>query len=332
MYHVLIIGAGTMGRFHAQAYAGMKDVRVSGIVDRDLRRAEELAKPLRASVFTTFEEAHGTVPAEVVDICLPTPLHKPFVLKAVNAGKHVICEKPLARNLEDAREMIDACREKGMKLFVGHVVRFFPEYVRARELVKSGRIGDVTVVRTGRGGSFPGGWNDWYADYQASGGLVLDLIIHDFDYLRWCFGEVERVFAKSLIGRGYARMEYALVTLRFRSGVIAHVEGTWSHEGFSSRFEIAGKTGIIAYDSAKDRPLLVQERGTEVSAYGVAVPESPLNENPYARQLGHFLHCLKTGEPPVVTAEDAYRALEIALGALHSIETGQPVTLEAGVS
>lgn len=241
MYHVLIIGAGTMGRYHAQAYAGMKDVRVSGIVDRDRRRAEELAKPLCASVFSTCEEAFEAVPADVVDICLPTPLHKPFVLKAADTGKHVICEKPLARNLEDAREMIDACREKGVQLFIGHVVRFFPEYVRARELVKSGRIGDVTVVRTGRGGSFPVGWNDWYADFQASGGLVLDMIIHDFDYLRWCFGEVERVFAKSLIGRGYARMEYAPITLRFRSGVIAHVEGTCPIRGFSPDSRSRGK-------------------------------------------------------------------------------------------
>lgn len=325
MINILIVGAGTMGRIHAQAFAGMKDARVSGIVDRDARRAEELAKPVGASPFTTFEEAIREVPAELVDICLPTPFHKPFVLKAADAGKHVICEKPLARNLEDAREMIEACREKGVELFVGHVVRFFPEYVRARELVKNGRIGNVTVVRTGRGGSFPAGWNDWYADFHASGGLVLDMIIHDFDYLRWCFGEVERVFAKGLTGRGYARRDYALVTLRFQSGVIAHVEGMWSHGSFSYRFEIAGKTGIIAYDSAKDRPLLVRGHGKEASLRGVEVPESPLNEDPYARQLRHFLHCLKTGEQPVVTAEDAYRAMEIALAALRSIETGEPV-------
>ncbi len=149
MINILIVGAGTMGRIHAQAFAGMKDARVSGIVDRDARRAEELAKPVGASPFTTFEEAIREVPAEVVDICLPTPFHKPFVLKAADAGKHVICEKPLARNLEDAREMIEACREKGVELFVGHVVRFFPEYVRARELVKNGRIGTSPLSAPG---------------------------------------------------------------------------------------------------------------------------------------------------------------------------------------
>ncbi len=197
---------------------------------------------------------------DIVDVCVPTFLHKSYVMKAADAGKHVICEKPLARSLEDAREMLDYCREKDVRLFVGHVLRFFPEYREAKALVDQGAIGDVAVVRTTRGGGFPMAWNNWYADFQNSGGLVLDMIIHDFDFLRWCFGEVERVYAKSLFGRGHYGMDYALVTLRFASGVIAHVEGTWAHESFSMKFELAGKSGIIDYDSASDQPLVSVSR------------------------------------------------------------------------
>jgi predicted dehydrogenase len=264
---------------------------------------------------------------EIVDICLPTYLHKDFVKKVADLGKHIICEKPLARSLVDAREMIDYCKEKNVQLFVGHVLRFFPEYVRAKELVDSEKLGPIGVVRTSRGGIFPTGWNDWYADYQKSGGLTLDMVIHDFDFLRWCFGEVERVYAKGLLGREFSRLDYSLVTLRFKNGVIAHVEGTWAHEGFAMKFEIAGKEGIVDFDSSKTKPLLTVSRKKELGISGVAVPESPLKENPYYLELMHFLECIESGNSALVTAEDAYKAMEISLAALLSIETGKPVTL-----
>lgn len=117
--------------------------------------------------------------------------------------------------------------------------------------------------------------------------------------------------------------------LRFKSGVIAHVEGTWAHEGFSMKFELAGQTGIIEYDSAKDLPIIAHTRKKSKGSGGVAVPESPLKENPYYLELRHFLSCIETGNNPIVTAEDAYKAAEIALAALKSIETNRPVTIES---
>ncbi|TGV29434.1 gfo/Idh/MocA family oxidoreductase, partial [Mesorhizobium sp. M00.F.Ca.ET.186.01.1.1] len=203
----------------------------------------------------------------------------------------------------------------------------FPEYEKSRQLVNDGTIGNVGVARTFRGGIFPTAWNDWYADYKNSGGLVLDMIIHDFDFLRWCFGDVERVYAKSLLGRGFARIDYALVTLRFKSGMIAHVEGSWAHEGFSMKMELAGSEGIIQYDSAKEKPLIAVNRAKQAGMGGVAVPESPLRENPYFRELKHFIDCIENDLEPRVTVEDAVKAVEIARAALESIETGKPVTL-----
>ncbi|MBA4494355.1 Gfo/Idh/MocA family protein [Paenactinomyces guangxiensis] len=328
MFHVLIIGSGTMGKIHARAYQEMQDVQVAGIVDINNGRAESLAKQLNCRAFTTFEDAmEQTDHVDIVDICLPTFLHRTYVEKAADAGIHIICEKPLARNLEDARSMINYCQSKGVKLFVGHVLRFFPEYKKIKKLIEDGTIGDVGVVRTSRGGIFPAGVNDWYADFKSSGGLVLDMIIHDFDFLRWCFGEVERVFAKSLHGRKVERLDYALVTLRFKNGIIAHVEGTWAHEGFSSAIEVAGKSGIIAFDSAKEKPLLLRLRGQQAGNRGVEVPESPLRQTPYDLELAHFLSCLQTNSEPIVSAEDAFKAMEIALAAIESIETGKPVTI-----
>ncbi|PLS09655.1 Gfo/Idh/MocA family protein [Neobacillus cucumis] len=328
MLHVLLIGAGTMGNVHGEAFANMENAVLSGIVDKDLEKAGKLAEKLQTTAFQTFEEAIETLKkVDVVSICLPTPFHKPFLKIAADQGLHVICEKPLARNLVDAREMIDYCKEKDVKLFVGHVVRFFPEYVRAKKMIEEGTIGNTAVVRTYRGGGFPNGSDDWYADYEKSGGLVLDMIIHDFDFLRWCFGEVERVYAKSIKNGILKRIDYSLVTLRFKNGVIAHVEGSWAHQSFTTRFEFAGQSGIIEHDSSKSVPVLFEGRKKSTSGGGVAVPESPLKDNPYFMELAHFIHCIETGKAPIVTAEDAYKAMEIALSALKSIETGREVVI-----
>lgn len=333
MITVLVVGAGAMGRTHASAYAVMPDVQLVGIADINEEKGQKLADKCSTQAFTSYESALSTLgQIDVIDICLPTPLHKSFVMKAADDGKHVICEKPLARNLEDARFMIDYCQQKGVRLFVGHVLRFFPEYTKAKSLLDDGAIGEPTVIRAGRGGSYPVGWNHWYSDFGASGGITLDAMIHDFDYLRWCFGDVERVYAKGLHGRVHAQLDYSLVTLRFKSGVIAHVEGTWAHEGFSMKLEIAGTSGVIDYDSAKDAPLVSMIRGSSSEDAGVTVPESPLEQSPYYRELEHFFSCIRQGSDPLVSAEDAYEALRIALAALTSMSTGQPVVLQAEAS
>ncbi len=330
MHHVLILGAGTMGKVHAAAYAEMDDVQVVGIVDSDYERAAKVASPLGAPVFASVDEALSTLDyLNIVDICLPTFMHKEMVFRFAEIGIDIICEKPIARTLEDARGIIDFCREKNVKLFVAHVVRFFPEYKLAKKRIEEGAIGKPAVARTFRGGIFPTGWNDWYADFNYSGGLILDMIIHDFDYLRWMFGEVERVYAKSLLGRNLLRLDYALVTLRFKSGVIAHVEGSWAHEGFTTRYEIAGQKGIIDYDSAQETPLVMKSKKDGKGTGGVAVPESPMKKNPYYLELEHFLSCIERDEEPKVTAEDAYKAVEIAVAALESTQFGKPVALNS---
>lgn len=331
MLQVLVIGAGAMGRTHAAAYASMPDVQLAGIADIRTEEAQQLADRHGAQAYASFEaavEGLGSDVVDVIDVCLPTPLHKEYVVKAADIGKHVICEKPLARSEEDARFMINYCHEKGVRLFVGHVLRFFAEYVKAKSLLDQGSIGKPAVIRAGRGGGYPVGWNHWYSDFGASGGITLDAMIHDFDYLRWCFGEVERVYAKGLHGRHQAQLDYSLVTLRFRSGVIAHVEGTWAHEGFSMNLEMAGTSGIIDYDSAKDSPLLFKTRSSSATIPGVVVPESPLEHSPYYRELEHFMSCIRDGCEPLVTAEDAYEALRIALAAIASMASGEPVVIE----
>ena len=327
MLKVGVVGAGTMGSAHSRAYAAMPDVQLVAIADIRAEAAKSLADECGARAVADLT---GILAENVdaVDICVPTPLHRTYVERCAKAGKHVVCEKPLARTLDDARAMIDACTAAGVKLFVGQVVRFFPEYRKARELVQGGKLGAVGTARFMRGGGFPHATDDWYASFEQSGGVILDLMIHDFDFLRWCFGPVRRVYALTTAGREFNRLDHALVSLRFESGVIAHVEGTWAHPaGFATRFEIAGESGIIQHDSEQAAPVHTKLRGSGAGAGGVAVPESPLEHSPYELELRHFADCLLYGADPVVTPEDGYEALKISHFALESARTGRAVTL-----
>lgn len=330
--NVLVLGAGTMGSVHAQAYAAMPDVQLLGIVDADLARANALASQLNTRAFASFEAVLADEHVEVVDICLPTNLHKAYILQAAEAKIHVISEKPITLSLADARECIDACEAAGVRFFVGQVVRFFPEYRQMLELVQEGSLGEIGTVRALRGGAYPRGWNNWYADSAQSGSLLVDLMIHDFDFLRWCFGEVERVYTKTLTGRDIPGIDYALVSLRFRNGVIAHVEGTWAEpSGFSTELEICGSQGMVHHKSGESVAVQLQQRATTNDSTGVAVPASPLQQSPYFRELEHFLACIRDNTEALVVPEDALKALEISLAALASAQLGDAVTLSGSL-
>ncbi|MDH7480914.1 MAG: Gfo/Idh/MocA family oxidoreductase [Armatimonadota bacterium] len=328
MQRVVLVGAGHMGKVHSAAYAGMNNAELVGIMDIREEAANELATAHDTEAFTDFDEMLASVDADVVDVCVPTPWHKEYVLKAVEAGKHVVTEKPMGRSLKDCHEMIEAAEKAGVTFMPAHVLRFFPEFAAAKMQVDAGAVGNPAVVRTTRGGGFPHGWNEWYANFEWSGGLVLDLIIHDFDWLRWTFGEAERVFAKGLVNRGLEFIDYALVTIRFKSGVIAHVEGTWANpSGFGVKVEIAGDSGLLEFNNKTTAPITIARKHEAKHGGGVAIPESPTTQNPYFLELQHFIDCIENGTKPSITPVDGMKAVEISLAALESIKTGMPVTI-----
>jgi len=345
VHKVAIWGAGTMGRVHAGCYQRSEEGRVAYVIDQDLGKAQELASTCGALPTTDPEAALTDPEVDVVDVCLPTYLHRESVEQAARSGKHVLCEKPVALSTEDAKAMIDTCRACGVKLGIAHVLRYFPEYETARHMITSGELGHIGTVRLSRVGPFPRGWADWYADEGRSGGVLLDLSIHDFDFLRWCFGPVDHVYARKV--RNDRPLEYALVVVRMKNGVIAHVEGSWAHPGpFSYRFEICGSSGMIEYDSLKSRPLSVATAvspgggngeaaggsgsgsGDGGGTPGVAVPESPLRDRePYLREIREFLAYVRGECTPRVLPEDAVAALEISLAATRSACTGKVVSM-----
>lgn len=317
-----LVGAGFMGGVHLSAYAGIPGVEVVGVADARPESAEAGAAMVGARPYASYEELVAAEDVDVVDICLPTGFHRELAVRAAGEGRHVILEKPIARTIEDAGEILDAFSGDGPRLFVGHVVRFFPEYVGIKEKIEAGELGTVGVVRTSRRSPFLLGWNDWYADWRVSGGVLLDLVIHDFDFLRWSLGEVERVYARGVLGHEYNRLDYALVTLRFESGAIAHVEGHWGFPGpFNYSIEVAGSRALLTTDSTERASL---ELIGETAAEGL---DLATGRSPYEAELEHFIRCIDTGEESIVEGRDAYEALRISLAATESVLTGKPVTL-----
>lgn len=326
MFNVGLIGAGVMGRTHLSAYSHLSNAKVVAICDSNYKKAKKLVDT-KLNVVTDYNELLQDPEIDVVDICLPTYLHKDIVLAAAKAGKHVFCEKPLALSLDDGYAMIKACRDANVKLGVGHVVRFFPEYYRLRDVLKSGKIGEAKVVRTSRGGSFPLRKEDnWYGDYTKSGGPIVDLVIHDFDFLLWLFGPISRVFAKSV--KGQENFDHTFITLRFENGVIAHVEGSWAQPKgttFATSYEVAGTKGLYEYASEDSKSVVVRTSDGQQGA--ISIPKSPLAMSPYAVQLGAYFNALANDQAPPVSGEDALNALKVALAAKMSADTGEVVFL-----
>jgi len=331
MLRVGIVGSGFMAKTHAHAW-GKTPAQVTSIVSTDSAEATLLAASVSAKVMTSLAEMLPSV--DVVDICTPTHLHYDMVLEAAAAGKHVVCEKPLARTARQAQAMLQAVDQAGVMLLVGHVVRFFPEYNRAKAIVHSGSIGEVAVTRLTRC-SFKPARNhpeSWFHDEAKSGGMMLDLMVHDFDFARWIAGDVVSVYAKRISKAfDYVPGDYALAILTHRSGAISHVEGGWVYPVpmFRTTLEIAGSRGLIEHPSGGSIPLSFYLHSEAHSDADIAVPSSPLLHDPYEVQIHHFYDVLSRPDiSPRITGADAYEALCIALAAIESAQSGQVVMID----
>lgn len=329
MIRIGLVGSGFMGRTHAAAWA-KTDAIVAGVLSKHGQSAQALAKECAAQVYNNLAAMLHDI--DVVDICTPTYLHHEQVLQAAAAGKHIVCEKPLARTVAQGQEMIQACQAAGVKLLVAHVVRYFPEYAQAKAQVAGGQIGKPAVIRLTRGTFQPKkAQENWFVEFDKSGGMMLDLMIHDFDYARWVGGEVESVFAKKMgNSHPHAKGDYGLVILKHRNGTLSHVEGSWAYPPplFRTRFEIAGSEGLIEFDSQKRAAISHHLHQDESDVPDVPLPSSPLSEDPYHTQLNAFYHHLVHDKPIRVSERDGLAALQIALAAIDSAESGRAIQLQ----
>lgn len=313
-----LLGAGGMGRVHARQYARRGNVELL-INDRDPGRARELAEANGGTPIDSLETLLSK--ADVIDVCLPTHLHTDFGLRAIAAGRAVILEKPLARTYEEGLRLVEAAERADVPLMTAQVVRFFADFATGRRLVKEGAVGTPSAARVRRGGKAPVGSDGWFQNLELSGGVLLDLAIHDFDWLRWTLGEVSFLYSRSVGLQDGHGPDYALTTLTFDSGAVAHVESTWMDPtGFRTSFEVAGSKGLIEHDSRTNAFLRTATAEGTWTDTGM-VP----TEDPYYLEIDGFLTALKKGTEVPVPGREGLAALSISLAAIESAKTGQVV-------
>jgi predicted dehydrogenase len=319
-----------MGTTHAAGWT-QTPAEIVGFTAETQQEAGTISRQYNTKVYSSLEEMLPDV--EVVDLCSPTHLHYEMALKAAAAGKHIICEKPLARTTRQAREIVMACQKAGVQLLVGHVVRFFPEYALAHSAVAEGQIGKPGVIRLHRGSYRPKKpVGNWFLDEVKSGGILMDLMIHDYDYARWVAGEVETVSARRVTERHLdAPVDYGLVILGHRSGALSHIAGAWAYPPptFRTHLEIAGDRGLIEFDSDDSSPIqnfMLKTAGMDTPDVGL--PSSPVSESPYTTQIKEFYGTLADGKTARVSATDGLAAVQIAEAAIQSAHSGRPVKLE----
>ena len=332
MITVAILGGGFMGGAHAAGYRELGDrVRVKTVASRRGARAAKVAESVGAAVTTDLNEAIGDPEIDAVDVCLPTPLHREVAERAFAAGKHVFLEKPIALTADDADAILRAAEGSGRSFMVGLVLRFWPEYVELQRRVAGGELGRpvaVTAVRL----SPPADWNDWMGDRRQSGGVAVDLLIHDFDQMNWLLGRPRTVFAREpLEGHVVATVEY--------DGASGTAEGSMRMPRtypFSSTIRVLAERGAAEYafsaapaEEGGNIGAATAPRGLRLyPADGEAASVPVESGDPWAPELEYFVDCLEGDrQPERGTGEQAKDALLVALAANRSIESGRPQRL-----
>jgi predicted dehydrogenase len=318
MLRVLLIGCGFMGRMHAGVYGTLADAKLVGAVDRLLDRAEPIASVAGGKAYRSWEDALADAEFDAVDICLPTDLHREYTEKAARAGKHVLCEKPMALSVADAESMISVCNENSVRLMIGHCIRFWPEYALLKKLRDDRSLGRLLSVNFTRYGEFPHWSVDaWLADEDRAGGGALDMHIHDTDFARYlCGTPMEVVSFGTDDGRGIGQI---FTTMLFEDGVIAHLEGGWNlppKTPFKMAFRAIFERGAAIMDGG---PMTIYS--TDAEPYSPEFPKMKAagggnisDMGGYYHEIAYFVDRVLSGKPfEVSTAESSLDSLATAL-------------------
>ena len=341
---VALIGAGFIAEIHAESYHRfVPDAEIVAVCSRHADRARAFAdRHGIARAFTDVDAAVGESGCDVVDICIPNHLHARTTIAAAKAGKHVIIEKPLCLTLEEADEMIAACKAHGRKLMYAEELCFAPKYERVRGLVREGAIGAIYQMRQCEKHSGP--HSDWFYDLnQSGGGALMDMGCHGLAWFRWMLGGNPRavsVWAHMQTGLIHASRtrceESSICVVEFEGGVVGVAENSWAKlGGMEDRVEVCGTGGVVYADLFMGNSALTySEKG-----YGYAMEkagstqgwtftnfEEAFNQG-YPHELKHFINCVRTDAQPVTTGEDGRAVLELMYAAYQSARTGQKVPL-----
>lgn len=324
MIHVGLAGLGFIGKAHLEAYEALPNTKVVQICTRSGKK-EDIA--FYTGTFTSdYDALLNNQAIDVVDICVPTFLHEEYVVKAAKAGKHIICEKPLALSTDAVRRIRKAVDEAGVQLFVGHVLRFWPAYQTIKKMSEQEYFQKIEVVHAKRLGQVPT-WSEWFQYPEKSGGALFDLHIHDIDFTSFLLGEVESVYA---VGQqnAYGGWNHILTTLQFKNNAKAFIEASHTMPRafpFTMSFRAQSKAAAIDFqlkageniEQINDSHLILYEGENQRE---VTVEEADAFQN----ELAYFISCLeKNRENHMVPLDDVLYIIQLLEAIEQSLKTGE---------
>lgn len=335
MVKVAIAGAGFIGRIHANCYKHISNANVVAVVDSIEGKSKKLAKQFDASFYSNLNDLLKNEDIDCVDICAPTFLHAGMVKEVANAGKHVFCEKPIALSLEEADEMIKIVKRNKVKAMVGHVLRFWPEYVKSKELIDSGELGDPLYAFCERLAVTPD-WheNKWGLNKKYSGGVSIDLHIHDLDYLIWLFGRPHLIKSQGVYNPKLGDLVHIATSIEFKNGKSGLAEGGWGFIGnfpFTMVLRILCEKGVVEWIFRAGRNVEKRAQKSNLTVYkndgSIHTLEVDQTDS-YLLECKYFIGCIDNDLPiEKATLEDGRRALELALAAMKSAKERKVIKL-----
>ena len=313
--HVGVIGVGSMGYNHVRIYSELENANLVAISDMVRGTLDKVSKEFNTVGYVDYDNILQIDDIEVVNICVPTVFHHDVVMRAIEAGKNVLVEKPIASKLNEAEEMIKAAEDAGVTLATGHVERFNPAVRVAKKLIDEGAIGEVVTANSKRLGPFPPRIRDV--------GVAIDLAIHDIDIFNYLFNSrANTVFANMSSKLKNCEFEdHAEIMTKYDSGVLSILETNWLTPYKKRQLNITGIDGIISVDYGNQTVTLFKENN-QVEDIKVE------NKEPLKEELRSFVDCVQNNTPPEVSGKDGYEALRIVDAAMTSSKDKRLVYLD----
>jgi len=311
---VAVIGTGQWGKNHARVYKELPSTELIAICDVNAERAKAIAAQYGVKAYSNSTQMLKNKDIEAVNVCTWSTILAKEALKALRAGKHVLVEKPMAPNTQQAEKLVQTAEENGLHLTVGFLMRFIPGLQHIRQSVENKRIGDLVCATAKRVSQWPERIGDV--------GVVKDTAIHDIDVMRFISGE-DPITVYSKMGSMKHRTfeDYAQIMLTYKDGKSAFIESNWLTPYKTRALTATGSDAIMRLDYITQDLWIEQQTET-------VQPRYPFQE-PLKLELQNFVDCIVEKKKPVVTGEDGVRALKVAQAAMQSSAKNRAVQLKS---